>query len=146
MASKPAPTLPNGLPAWENRIVKVLLLAVPSVLAVWHPIKGLDSSTAQTILISVGVVVAAAVHVVQDFTKNGFTLVSLRRAFLDQQSFVEANMTSLQAAVAEVHHLVGNLPASISVASPAALPAQAQEVVVPTGSPSPGPKVLPVPS
>jgi hypothetical protein len=103
------PNLPTNTPAWDSWLVKVLLIAVPTIFAIWKPDHTFNSASAQALIVGLGIAAAGLVHLVdvisQNLSKYGFTKLALDNAFYQEDSWVHANMDDLKGAAATLKTL-----------------------------------------
>lgn len=112
-------TTPNGVtaltpdthtPPMLTHIVTVLLVAVPIVLSVWKPNGSFNSTTAQAVIVAVGVFFAGLLHLAMVLSKNRLTRAGLEKSFCEEEQWVKANWSTLQLTFVGAQKALNNVP------------------------------------
>lgn len=108
------PSLPTNTPAWLNNLIKVLLVAVPIVLAIWQPNGNFSSATAQAWIITGGVLLAGLLHIVEYIVTNirqhGLSIATITATESEAAAYIKANLPDFQAAWQNVEHVLASVP------------------------------------
>lgn len=86
----------TGTSSWVTHAVSLLLVAVPTALAVWKPNGAFTSATAQAVIVAAGVLAAGVVHLVKLVSENGLTKAGIEKTVSEEEQWVKANYTDLQ--------------------------------------------------
>lgn len=112
--STPTPVLPTNTPKWVNNFVKFLLVAVPTVLAIWKPGHAFDTATAQAVIVSVGVFLAATVHiaeiVIDAIKAHGLSRATLDRVYTSSQQWVADNISDIRISAYKLKQFLASVP------------------------------------
>jgi hypothetical protein len=103
----PEPVIPSSFPAWESRLVKFLLVAVPTILAIWQPNRTFNTPQTQAAIIAAGVIAAAIVHLVDVISTNGITKAGLQKTVSEEVAWVESNFGTIKSAAGVLATLPG---------------------------------------
>jgi len=97
-----------------NNFVKFLLVAVPTVLAIWKPGHAFDTATAQAVIVSVGVFLAATVHiaeiVIDAIKAHGLSRATLDRVYTSSQQWVADNISDIRISAYKLKQFLASVP------------------------------------
>jgi hypothetical protein len=95
------PNLPTGTPAWLNNIIKLLLVAVPIILAIWQPGGNFSTPVVQACIVTGGVLLAGGIHIVEylvvNFRQHGISVATITATESEAAAYIKLNLATFEA-------------------------------------------------